>query len=78
MFATAAGTVRLTSGSSVKSFTVPAGITRLEAPLTAGAGINVKLIRNSKNAIDYTPSFTFAGAPPLPALRARLASSVGG
>jgi len=52
----------MTSGSSTKTYTVPGGISRLEAPLQTGAGMTVKLVRGRQTYINFTPSgFTFAG-----------------
>lgn len=62
VFSTAPATVTLTSGSSSKTFTIPAGISRLEAPLQTGAGMNVKMVRGQQTYVNFTPSgFTFAG-----------------
>lgn len=65
VFATSSATVKLTSGSSSKTFTVPAGITRVEAPTTNGYAINAKMTRNGQTFVDFTPSgFKFSGRCP--------------
>jgi len=61
VFATSAGTVVMKSGSSSKTFSVPAGITVLTAPLTTGSGMTATLSRGGTTYVDFTPSFTFAG-----------------
>ncbi|KAL7410783.1 glycosyl hydrolase family 71-domain-containing protein [Mrakia frigida] len=60
VFATSAGTVVMKSGSSSQKFSVPAGITILTAPLTAGSGMTATLSRSGKTYVDFTPAFTFS------------------
>ena len=60
VFATSAGDIVMSSGGSMKTFPVKAGINIFTAPLTPGSGMNAKLVRQGSTFIDFTPNFTFA------------------
>ncbi|CCM03533.1 uncharacterized protein FIBRA_05667 [Fibroporia radiculosa] len=66
VFATAPGTVTLSSGSSTTNASVPAGVTKLSLPLTPGSGMSGTLSRNGATVVQVAPSasqYTFNQNP---------------
>lgn len=63
--ATAPGTVTLNTGNSpAQTFTVPAGVTTLSVPLTAGGTMQASLARNGGTVVQLAQNnFTFNGSP---------------
>lgn len=59
VFATSAGSVTLTSGSTSQTFTVTAGLNKLKMPLAAGA-IGGQLTRNGATVASYDSTGSFA------------------
>ncbi|KAL7413969.1 glycosyl hydrolase family 71-domain-containing protein [Mrakia frigida] len=59
VFAKAAGTVVLSSGSISKSFNVNAGVNFLSCGLSTGNGMRAVLSRSGSNVLNFQPSFTF-------------------
>jgi glucan endo-1,3-alpha-glucosidase len=63
VFATSPSTVTLSSGAGSQSFSVNAGVTRLQHALAAGGGMSAKITRNGADVVDFSPNFTFNGNP---------------
>lgn len=65
VFATAPADVTLaTSASNTQVFSVPAGVTKLSVPISAGDGMRGTLTRNGQKVVDVQPStFSFSGSP---------------
>ncbi|KAI0044393.1 glycoside hydrolase family 71 protein [Auriscalpium vulgare] len=62
---TAPATVTLSTGTSPpQTFQVPAGMTKLSTPLSAGGIMHGTIERNGQNVVDFQPDgFVFQGAP---------------
>lgn len=63
IFATAPSSVTLTSGAGSQSFSVNAGVTRLQYALAPGGGMSAKISRNGADVVSLSPNFTFNGNP---------------
>ncbi|KZV74309.1 glycoside hydrolase family 71 protein [Peniophora sp. CONT] len=64
VLATSSATVTLTTGTT-QTTTVPAGLTKLSIPITAGNGVKATMSRGTTTAVTVQPSFTFNGSPTL-------------
>lgn len=64
VFATAPGTVTLSADpAKPETFTVPAGVSKLQIPLVPGQGIAASLARDGATVVDMKPDFYFDPNP---------------